>query len=81
MRSLHERWLFLNQNPIQNLGGSGTGDSGGPTLWTDPLTGGTTLVAITSRGNQSFGNKYRVDTTEALGFLNQVIARVNAGEL
>jgi hypothetical protein len=28
-RSLHERWLFLNQNPVQDLGGSGTGDSGG----------------------------------------------------
>ena len=72
-RSLHERWLFLNQNPIQDLGGSGTGDSGGPTLWTDPVTGETTLVAITSRGNESFGNKYRVDTAEALDFLNAVL--------
>jgi hypothetical protein len=76
MRSLHERWLFLNQNPVQDLGGSGTGDSGGPTLWTDPLTGETTLVAITSRGNESFGNKYRVDTAEALDFLNDVLESI-----
>jgi len=76
LRSLHERWLFLNQNPIQDLGGSGTGDSGGPTLWTDLVTGETTLVAITSRGNESFGNKYRVDTAEALDFLNDVLESI-----
>jgi len=75
-RSLHERWLFLNQNPIQDLGGSGTGDSGGPTFWTDSLTGETTLVAITSRGNESFGNQYRVDTAEALDFLNDVLESI-----
>jgi hypothetical protein len=80
-RSLHDEWLFLDQNPAQDLGGSGKGDSGGPTLWTDPSTGQETLVAITSRGNQSFGNKYRVDTQEALSFLNDVIAKVEAGEL
>jgi hypothetical protein len=80
-RSLHEQWLFLNQNPAQDLGGSGSGDSGGPTLWIDPASGEETLVAITSRGNQSFGNKYRVDTHEALDFLNDVITRVDAGEL
>jgi len=80
-RSLHDEWLFLNQNPVQDLGGSGQGDSGGPTLWIDPLSGEERLVAITSRGNQSFGNKYRVDTEVALSFLNDVIARVEAGEL
>jgi hypothetical protein len=80
-RSLHTQWLFLNQNPVQDLGGSGTGDSGGPVFWVDPLTGQETLVAITSRGNQSFGNKYRVDTDVALSFLIDVIARVEAGTL
>jgi len=75
-RSLHGQWLFLNQNPVQDLGGSGTGDSGGPVLWTHPLTGETTLVAITSRGNESFGNKYRVDTAEALDFLDDVLGTV-----
>jgi len=75
-RSLHGQWLFLNQNPVQDLGGSGTGDSGGPVLWTHPLIGETTLVAITSRGNESFGNKYRVDTAEALDFLNDVLESI-----
>lgn len=81
-RNLHERWLFLNQNPAQNLGGSGIGDSGGPTFWIDPSTGVSTLVATVSRGaSDSLGVNYRVDTAEALSFLNQVIARVQAGEL
>jgi hypothetical protein len=80
-RSLHDEWLFLDQNPAQDLGGSGEGDSGGPIFWSDPSSGQETLVAITSRGNQSFGNKYRVDTEVALSFLNDVIARVEAGVL
>jgi hypothetical protein len=81
-RNLHDRWLFLNQNPAQGLGGSGIGDSGGPTFWVDPLTGESTLVAMVSRGaSDSLGVNYRVDTEEALSFLNSVIAKVNAGEL
>jgi hypothetical protein len=80
-RCLHDQWLFLNQNPAQDLGGSGKGDSGGPILWTDPSTGQETLVATSSRGNESFGNKFRVDTAVALSFLNDVIAKVEAGEL
>jgi hypothetical protein len=80
-RNLHDRWLFLDQNPAQDLGGTSTGDSGGPTFWVDPLTGEEMLAAITSRGNESFSNRYRVDTTEALSFITDVIARVEAGEL
>jgi len=78
---LQERWLFLNQNPAQDLGGTGSGDSGGPTYWVDPVTGEATLVAVTSRGSWSLETQYRVDTEEALSFLHQVIARVDAGEL
>jgi hypothetical protein len=40
-----------------------------------------TLVAIVSRGTLTNGHNYRVDTEEALAFINDVIARVNAGEL
>ena len=81
-RNLHERWLFLDQSPVHDLGGSGTGDSGGPTFWINPSSGEATLVAIVSRGaSDSFGVNYRVDTQEALTFINRVIARVNAGEL
>lgn len=75
-KNLHERWLFLDQNPAQGLGGTGPGDSGGPNYWLDPLTGAPTLVAITSRGSWTLETQYRVDTTEALGFLNAVIANL-----
>ena len=82
--NLHDRWLFLNQNAVQGNGGGGTGDSGGPVFWVDPMTGTTTLVATTSRGdlrNRALGVAYRVDTLEAIGFLNDVIARVEAGDM
>jgi hypothetical protein len=81
---LQDRWLFLNQNVAQGNGGGGTGDSGGPAFWTDPVTGRTTLVALTSRGdavNRALGVDYRVDTAEALTFLNQIILMVNSGQL
>jgi hypothetical protein len=79
--SLHERWLYLDIKPVQDLGGDGAGDSGGPTLWRDPLTGESTLVAVNSRGNLSLDSKARVDTEETQDFLNDIIARVDAGEL
>jgi hypothetical protein len=83
-RNLHDRWLFLNQNPAQGNGGGGSCDSGGPIYWVDSATGTTTLVATTSRGDhvdRSLSVNYRIDTLEALSFLNDVIRRVNAGEL
>jgi len=80
-RTLHELWLFLDINPVHDLGGGGAGDSGGPTLWSDPVTGQSTLVAVNSRGNLLFDAKSRVDTLEALDFLNHVTAQVEAGEL
>jgi hypothetical protein len=79
-RNLHDRWLFVDQNLAHDLGGSCSCDSGGPTLWTDPATGETTLVAIVSRGSLYRDARYRVDTEEALGFLCDVIERVDAGE-
>lgn len=82
--NLDNRWLFLNENAAQGNGGSGSCDSGGPIFWVDPSTGTTTLVAITSRGDyvdRALAVNYRVDTVEALSFLNEVIWRVNAGEL
>ncbi|HEX5221931.1 MAG TPA: hypothetical protein VFZ59_20380 [Verrucomicrobiae bacterium] len=77
-RSLHEQWLFLDINKVHDVGGTASGDSGGPTFWLDPQTGGPTLVAITSRGNLSLDSKARVDTNEVLTFLNEVIASVEA---
>ena len=58
--------------------------SGGPAFWVDPQTREATLVALTSRGdarNLAVGIDYRVDTSEALDFINRVIQRVEAGEL
>ena len=82
--NLGDRWLFLNQNSARGNGGGGSCDSGGPIFWVDPATGTETLVATTSRGdhvNRSNSVNYRIDTAEALSFLNDVIWRVNAGEL
>jgi hypothetical protein len=56
--------------------GTGGGDSGVPNFWVDPVTGDTTLVAITSRGTWTLETQYRVDTEEALDFLNDIIASV-----
>jgi hypothetical protein len=80
-QTLHDRWLFVDQNAAHDNGGTCTGDSGGPTFWIDPATSAPTPVAIASRGNLSHSSRYRVDTEEALHFLHEVIARVEAGEL
>ena len=81
--NLHDRWLYLDQNVAQGKGGTADCDSGGPAFWVDPITRKQTLVAITSRGGSvvSVGVDYRVDTAEALSFLNQVLQLVNAGKL
>jgi hypothetical protein len=82
--NLHDRWLFLNQNPALGNGGGGDCDSGGPLFWVHPSTGTEILVATTSRGdmvNRNQSVNYRIDTQEALSFLNDVIRRVTAGEL
>jgi hypothetical protein len=82
--NLHDRWLVLSQNPAQGNGGGGDCDSGGPLIWVDPSTGTTTLVATTSRGdqvNRALSVNYRVDTSEALSFLSDIILQVNAGGL
>lgn len=80
-QTLQDRWLFLDQNPAKDLGGTGSGDSGGPTYWVDPVTSESTLVAVTARGSWTLETQCRVDTAEVLDFLNAVIAKVEAGEL
>ena len=80
----NDRWLFLDQNGAHYNGGAANCDSGGPAFWVDSLTGVPTLVALTSRGdarNRAIAIDYRVDTAEALAFINQIIAKVEAGEL
>ena len=81
---LHDHWLFLDQNPAHSNGGTAAGDSGGPSFRVDPETGEEILVSLTSRGDAAFvgiGITYRVDTHEALDFLNSVIDVVESGGL
>ena len=80
-QNLHDRWLYTDQNDSRDNGGSSSGDSGGPLFYVDPVNGRETLVAIVSRGTLTSAHDYRVDTAEALDFLNAVIAMVEAGEL
>lgn len=81
---LDNQWLFLDQNEAHGNGGAQIGDSGGATFWVDPLTGEETLVALVSNGDAAgvaVGINFRVDTTESLKFLYDVIVAVEEGEL
>ena len=80
-QNLHDRWLYTDQKVAHDNGGSCNCDSGGPLFHVDPVTGQETLVAVVSRGSLSTSHDYRVDTEEALSFLNAVIAMVEAGGL
>jgi hypothetical protein len=80
-QNLHDRWLYTDQNDSHDNGGSCQCDSGGPLFYVDMTTGQETLVAVVSRGSLSSAHDYRVDTAQALPFLNDVIARVKVGEL
>jgi hypothetical protein len=80
-QNLHNRWLYTDQNVAHDNGGSCNCDSGGPLFWADPVTGQETLAAIVSRGSLSSAHDYRVDTSEALTFINAVISMVEAGQL
>lgn len=71
-----DHWLVMSQNRARGDGGTGYGDSGGPTFCTDPLTGRPVIVAITSRGDAqtvATGFAFRIDTPIVLDFLADVI--------
>jgi hypothetical protein len=80
-RALLDAWLFMNKNHrATDDGGAGPGDSGGPRFWIDD-NGGLVVVAITTRGDPNLMGHdvaYRMDTAEALDFINLVIAAVEA---
>lgn len=73
--ALNAAWLVTFQNPAAGYGGTGAGDSGGPTIWRDPETGDDVLVSITSWGDPWTGTSfsYRIDTVESLGFISAVL--------
>jgi len=68
-------WLFMSQNHAVGNGGTGYGDSGGPTFWNDS-NGEEILVSITSWGDPNLvatGISYRIDTAKALAFIYYLI--------
>jgi hypothetical protein len=80
-RALHDTMLFLNMTGAQDLGGTSSGDSGSPVFWIDPATGQLTQVGVASGGDAarvSLGVFGRIDTPEALTFLEEVIAAADA---
>lgn len=75
-QALLKSWLVMSQNAATGDGGTGYGDSGGPTFWIDPETGETDIVvAVTSWGDVptvATGIAYRIDTADALDFIAEV---------
>jgi len=73
-------WLFMSQNYAVGNGGTGYGDSGGPTFWRQP-DGTEIIISITSWGDPNLvatGISYRIDTGESLGFISGIIATINS---
>jgi len=71
-KALLPSWIQLSQNQRSRIDNGGTcpGDSGGPVFY------GNTIVALTSWGDPlcvSTGFYYRIDTHEALDFINVFI--------
>jgi hypothetical protein len=71
--NLRKPWLNMSQNeaPGNQNGGTGYGDSGGPTFWTEE-DGTEVLVALCSWGDMmtvATGTAWRVDTPTSLDFL------------
>jgi hypothetical protein len=74
--ALIDHWLILSQNQAIGNGGTGLGDSGGPTFWIDPATGTEVVVAVTSRGDPktvATGFAFRTDISGVLDFLDLVM--------
>ena len=77
---LKKDWLVMTQNGPSGFGGTGYGDSGGPTFWRDG-SGNEILVALTSKGDPNLlatGIAYRVDTPDIRAWIQGFIDGVNA---
>jgi hypothetical protein len=71
--------LIMTQNGPSGYGGTGYGDSGGPTFWRDG-NGDEILVAVTSKGDPNLvatGIAYRVDNPEIRGWILGAITVAN----
>lgn len=74
-------WLTMSQNmaPGNGNGGTGYGDSGGPTFWVEE-NGSEVLVAICSWGDMmtvATGIAWRIDIPASLDFLTGVLSQHN----
>jgi secreted trypsin-like serine protease len=82
--ALTDAWVIVSQNPALDNSGASFGDSGGPSFWTDPDTGISFVIGITSWGDGttlSTGFRYRTDIPETLEFLDFVVEAVEANLL
>jgi Trypsin len=73
-RTLTKERLKLSQNPALGYGGTCAGDSGGPIFLGDASSN--QLVALTSTGDhvcRATSVNYRLDTTDARGFLEDYV--------
>jgi len=69
---ISDEFLKVTANPAQGRGGICFGDSGGPNLLGDTILGVNSFVA--NRNCAGVTYSYRIDTTEALSFINATIA-------
>jgi hypothetical protein len=82
--ALLDAWIVTSRNQASGDSGTASGDSGGPTLWRDPVTGLDILVGMTSWGDPekvAMTFKYRVDIPQTLDFIDFVIGAVEEGLL
>jgi len=79
--ALGSKWLVLAQNPGSGGGGTAWGDSGGPVFWTDPESGASVQLAVTSwgGGRTQVGNGFywRMDLQESLDFIDWVLSNID----
>ena len=73
--------VAMNGNLTLDNGGVCFNDSGGPAFWQDPATGEETVVSLTSWGARciSIDVSVRIDTPEAVSFIDAAIACVEEG--
>jgi len=69
---LADEFLKVTANPAKGKGGTCFGDSGGPILLGDTILGVNSFVTNSQCAGVTYS--YRIDTAEALAFINSVIA-------
>jgi hypothetical protein len=71
-QGLRTNYVLLNRSFVDDLGGTGPGDSGGPIFATDPESGERVQVALISSGDRAgahLGVHFRTDTSDFLSLV------------